>query len=187
MDNINTLNQEALYQRKLRLLSYLNYGYQLSEEEKAELAAINKRLKKLSPAFTDGGTYSFSEVAAILPPFKSKLTDKNNPKSVFEQEQKYQDFTMNILKIVGDNYTLYKYFNSSYYTLPKDVKLEVLSEEKEKVSSNNIYDLMAAKSKTTFKGSFNLTLYVPAKITITVERVFTLDTTLNMRDIVSFM
>lgn len=88
------------------------------------------------------------------------------------------------MKIVGDDESIYKHFNTGYY--PFDVKITEIGKDKEKVESNNIYDLMAAKTITHYSASFKVRLTY-GSVPITVTKNWSIDTTLSMRDISGFM
>ena len=177
--------------RKRDLEYYIqeNYGPETSDLRnseyaipfKKELAKIKKTLQKEAGDLEPGKTYT-SEI------FSDTLAGndvKKTAKSKFLKDTRLNKEELQILdKAIGNNNSIYDYFNKNYD--PTDIKIETLSEKREKVDSSNIYTLMAAKTETTYKASFQVKISY-SKEPITIERVFTSDTTLSMRDINSFM
>lgn len=100
-------------------------------------------------------------------------------------KRRHTEEEFDVLKeMVGHNYGVYNFFLKS--TTPTDISRVVLHEEKEEVKSNNIYDLMCAPQRTTFRSSFKLKMFYNQE-PVTVFREFTKDTTLSMREVRSFM
>ena len=128
--------------------------------------------------------------------FESQLRKAKGAKKKFlkENESGFYSYSLDkripeedvkiLLEIVEDRESIYKYFNTEY--MPFDIEIRELYKEEEKVKSNSIYDLMAAKSVTCFEGRFKITTRY-GQPPITVTRQFLKDTTLSMRGINNFM
>lgn len=136
-----------------------------------------------------GNSYSVEEFSSTL-----RKTKRGKDKFLKDNKDGYYSFSAEtrvsaeevekLLEIVGDHQSIYHHFNTWYS--PYSIKIEELEKRQEKVESNNIYSLMAARSETDFRGSFKVVVKYGQE-PITVFREYTKDTTLNMRDIVSFM
>lgn len=141
---------------------------------------------------TPGNTYTVEEFSSSL---RKVTTDTAKNKFLKNNEDGYfstlsnKDISKrdieNLVDIIGHNYqNIYNFFIKN--SVPFDIELKVLSEDKEEVKSNNIYDRMAARTITHYEGNFKVKIsYNQPPITVT--RNFSKDTTLSMRDIVSFM
>lgn len=127
--------------------------------------------------------------------FESMLRKTKNAKQKFlkDNERGYWSYSTNekisseeiedLVTIVGNRDAIYNFFNKE--TKPFNIKLKEIRTEKEKVKSNNIYDIMAAKQITYYEGSFQIKWWNDKIITIVNE--FSKDTTLNTGDIYNFM
>lgn len=90
-----------------------------------------------------------------------------------------------LIEIVGDRESIYKYFNTRY--TPFDIILQEIGSDTEKIDSNNIYDLMHAKTITHYKGSFKVKItYNEPPITV-IGNEFSKNTTLGWKEINSFL
>jgi len=136
-----------------------------------------------------GNTYSLNEFVSTLKKAKGakkKFVKENGGGFYSYRLGKFieKSEVLKLLKIVGDDESIYKFFNTCY--MPSDIYIKEISKDVEKIKSNNIYDLMAAKTITHFEGGFKvLVKYGADPILITMN--FSEDTTLSMRDINSFM
>ncbi len=136
-----------------------------------------------------GNEYSVEEFASTLR--KAKIAKdkflKLNPNGYYSYDTRKnipKEDVDKLLAIVGDEQNIYNYFNTKNRAY--DIELVETGRDREKVESANIYDKMAARSTTHYKGSFKITLQ-NGQPPITVSRTFSKDTTLSMRDIVNFM
>jgi hypothetical protein len=138
-----------------------------------------------------GGTYTVDEFNSSI-----KTTSKGGDKQKFLKDNGdgyySSDAKKNIsaedvkklIEIVGDKEGIYKFFILSFYTF--DIKIEEVGQDKEDVKSNNIYDLMHAKTITHYKGSFKVKIKYNDP-PIEVSRDFSKNTTLGWREINSFL
>ena len=166
-----------------------HYSKEESSSKNREVRQILRDLKREAPTPVPGGTYSTNEFSDFLA-WNGKNPDQ--PQKTFENKQeanrynKLSDEEVSIIKKVAYyNPGIYNFLNRSGYS-PTDIKLEKLGVEQEEVKSSNIHDIMAARSTTTYKGSFKIKLEY-SKEPITIEREFSEDSTLSRRDINNFM
>jgi len=135
------------------------------------------------------GEYSVSQFSKSL----SKVSSDNAKKKFFKEKQKESEYSYakyneedlkNLAMAIGDDNNLYNFFNKNYE--PTDITTKKIGSFKEEVKSNNIYDKMAAKSYDVEEISFKVKVGWKTE-PITVKRRVLYNSTLSMRDIVSFM
>ena len=141
------------------------------------------------PILKPGNVYTIEEFSSSLRKSRGqkKRFIKENGEGFYSYAKNMyidEDTVKQLLKIVKDEENIYKHFNAAY--MPFDIKIEKVGEDVEDVKSSNIYSLMAARTITHFKGSFKVKINFSAE-PITVVNEFSENTTLSMRDIVSFM
>ena len=117
---------------------------------------------------------------------KSKFLkeNKNGYYSRFTDSHITEEEVADLVEIVADNEVIYKFFNTMYS--PFDVCLEKVSEDKEKVNSRDINDIMCAKTITHYKSSFKVMVSY-GREPVKVVREFSKNTTLSARDVAEFM
>ena len=92
------------------------------------------------------------------------------------------DDVENLVEMVGNNQSVYNYFNK--IADPHNIIKKEISRIKEKVESNNIYDKMCAPQVTTYEGSFDIRMNMSI---IKVILTWSKDTTLSQSDVYRFM
>jgi len=138
-----------------------------------------------------GRTYSLEQFVNTLPKTSSEAGKKKFLKENGEgfysysvEEKVSQNEVENLVLGIGENLSLYNYFNKNY--MPFDIQRKELFSVKEKVESSSIYTLMAAGQFQVEEISFKVKVkYTEPPITVTTRIIR--DTKLSMRDIASFM
>ena len=151
--------------------------------EKRKIRKLKKSLLTVIAPLEAGCEISLEDF--IVHMNSSVKNDKVMTKWMTEDKWRHTEEEFDVLKeMIGYNYGVYYFFLKSY--TPTDISRVVLHEEKEEVKSNNIYDLMCAPQRTTFRSSFKLKMFYNQE-PVTVYKEFTKNTTLSMRDVRSFM
>jgi hypothetical protein len=187
------INSYATRNSKKERLKYIlsknnNFWYN-SPEELKEAKRLLKELKTPSVDIVAGGTFTIDDFSASLRDGKSArskfIKENSNGYFSYDTETRIPKETVaEIMKIVGNDESIYRHFNT--VCNPFDVKIIETGKDKEKVQSNNIYDLMGAKTITHYSASFKVRLTFGG-LPIAVTKSWSEDTTLSMRDIGSFM
>ena len=158
------------------------YG-KLKDVEK-EFRKLNRELKK-NVKIEAGKTYGLDDVRDYLGIGKAKYSNFTKKKKYVRDNYLKDGDLEKLTTILGDSWKNESLYNNFYKVAdPTNIQIKELKVERQKVDSNNIYDVMAAPQTTYYEGSFDM--QVDGK-KITVKRKWNKDTTLSMRDINSFL
>lgn len=166
----------------------LLYTYDRDEVKKMkrQIRKLRKQVVKLTPEIADAATLTIDDFEDAI----NYSGKKDTPEKKFNKESayRYNDDELKIINHMIGSYRqgIYNYFNKNYAPIPGTIKRIVLDERKEKSKSNNIYDVMCAKSEADVRYEFQVRASFDNE-PMTIIKEVTENTTLSMSDVRAFM